>query len=60
MEIQDHHQQHRKLEQQLGALGISAPASFQYSATVHNVLPRSITASAVWRLNLGRFDERAT
>jgi long-chain fatty acid transport protein len=39
------------LEQQLVALGVSAPSTFQYSAVVHNVLPQSVTASAVWRLN---------
>ena len=39
------------LSQQLGALGIAAPSTFQYFATVHNVLPQSVTASAVWRLN---------
>jgi long-subunit fatty acid transport protein len=39
------------LAQQLAALGIAAPAGFQYSAAVHNVLPQSVTASAAWRLN---------
>ena len=36
---------------QLAALGIAAPSTFQYSATVHNVLPQSVTASGVWHLN---------
>jgi long-subunit fatty acid transport protein len=39
------------LQQQLTALGIVAPATFQYSAAVHNVLPQSVTASAAWYLN---------
>jgi long-chain fatty acid transport protein len=39
------------LAQQLAALGIAAPAAFQYSATVRNVLPQSMTANAVWHLN---------
>lgn len=39
------------LAQQLTALGIAAPAGFQYSATVRNVLPQSVNASVSWHLN---------
>jgi len=40
------------LEQQLVALGISANPNFQYSAaTVHNILPQSVTVSATWHVN---------
>lgn len=39
------------LAQQLAVAGVAANPDFRYSANVHNVLPQSITASAVWRLN---------
>ncbi len=39
------------LSQQLAALGLSANPNFQYSATVHNVLPQSVIAGVVWSVN---------
>jgi long-chain fatty acid transport protein len=36
------------LGQQLAALGLEARPDFHYAATVHNVLPQSVMASAVW------------
>ena len=39
------------LAQQLAALGLAAPPSFQYSAMVHNVLPQSVLAGVSWRVD---------
>ncbi len=39
------------LSQQFSALGIAANPAFQYSATVHNVLPQSVNAGVVWHMN---------
>ena len=39
------------LNQQFAALGIAAPSTFHYSATVHNVLPQSVTAGISRRID---------
>ena len=39
------------LAQQLAALGLAAPPSFQYSAMVHNVLPQSVLAGVSRRVD---------